>query len=70
MFASPLAAVFNCSSVRRSRSSIACAGLVVTKDAKGNTKQNKFQDSGELIEVTIYAYKVEDGKIVTGTTVA
>jgi branched-chain amino acid transport system substrate-binding protein len=39
-------------------------------DAKGITKQIKFDEAGELSEVTIYAYKVEGGKIVPGTPVA
>jgi branched-chain amino acid transport system substrate-binding protein len=39
-------------------------------DAKGITKQIKFQETGELTEVAIYAYKIEDGKIVPGTPVA
>ena len=39
-------------------------------DAKGITKQIKFLESGELTEVAIYAYKIEDGKIVPGTPVA
>jgi branched-chain amino acid transport system substrate-binding protein len=39
-------------------------------DAKGITKQIKFQENGELTEVAIYAYKIEDGKIVPGTPVA
>jgi branched-chain amino acid transport system substrate-binding protein len=39
-------------------------------DAKGITKQIKFQESGELTEVAIDAYKIEDGKIVPGTPVA
>ena len=39
-------------------------------DAKGITKQIKFDQSGELAEVTIYAYKVEGGKIVPGTQIS
>ena len=38
-------------------------------DAKGITKQIKFDQSGELGDVTIYAYKVEDGKIVPVTPI-
>lgn len=33
-------------------------------DQAGLTKQLKFDDTGEVAEVVIYAYKVEDGKIV------
>ena len=39
-------------------------------DAKGITKQIKFDQSGELAEVTIYAYKVEGGKITGGTPIS
>jgi branched-chain amino acid transport system substrate-binding protein len=39
-------------------------------DAKGITKQIKFDQSGELSEVTIYAYKVEGGKIIPGTPIS
>ena len=39
-------------------------------DAKGITKQIKFDQSGELAEVTIYAYKVEGGKIMPGTPIS
>ena len=38
-------------------------------DAKGITKQIKFDEKGELAEVTVYAYKVEGGKIVPGTPI-
>ena len=36
-------------------------------DAKGVGKQIKFDQSGELGDLTIYVYKVEDGKIVPVT---
>jgi branched-chain amino acid transport system substrate-binding protein len=37
-------------------------------DAKGVGKQIKFDESGELGDLTIYVYKVEDGKIVPVTS--
>ncbi len=39
-------------------------------DANGITKHIKFDQSGELSEVAIYAYKVEGGKIVPGTQIS
>ena len=39
-------------------------------DVKGITKQIKFDQSGELSQVTIYAYKVEGGKIMPGTPIS
>lgn len=42
---------------------------VGTYDKPGITKQLKFDDTGEVSEVVIYAYKVEDGKIVPDTEI-
>lgn len=38
-------------------------------DKPGITKQLKFDDTGEVAEVVIYAYKVEGGKIVPDTEI-
>jgi len=38
-------------------------------DAKGVTKQIKFDETGEVAEVVVYAYKVANGKIEPGTAI-